>query len=575
MQQNQDNSPPSLWKIAGIRPLWLVLGLSAVILIFFGARWGSQKYNQSQQIHLIKQAHEFEAKGDYRSAIVTIRRVLQLNPNNLEAVRMLALQADRFNSPVALQWMRRLAELEPGNQTNILLWAKCAIRQGELMVADQILVRIPEQQRQTLEFHRVAGLLAIQMRQYQAAEYHFAKAQLLAPDSKQDRLNLASIRLLSSKPETLQNSLAVLEQFMADPELNIEAGRSLLSYYLQRKDTGKELELARKIYQLPRAQFGDYLLYLEILRNTGSKQFEPEFTRARTLALQKKESISEMLAWMNARGMAKDAFEWASSLPKEAQQLPVIMLTMAETMTILQKWADLQKLTAKTDWQEMEFLRLAFLARSQKEQDMWGLSRASWRQALTSVGLDAQNRTLLAKMVQSWGWNSEAEEIWLSLARSQQGQLGALRALHKIYLSTGDSRRLLKVTEQIYQIMPEDPVIKNNYASLSFLLGQNLSKARELALSNFKLAPKDAAAISTYALSLRMDGKLKEAIDLMEQLPASTKKNPTIAAYLGIFLAEAGQNKAAKPYLDLGAQAQGLLPEERELLNSAIRKVSQ
>jgi len=575
MEPNQDINRPSLWKIVGIRPLWLLIAIFLVIFLFFASRWGSQKYNQSQQVHLLKQAQEFEAKGDFRSAIVTIRRVLQLNPNNPEAVRMLALQADRFNSPVALQWMRRLVELDPGNQNNILLWARCAIRQGELMVADQILLRIPEQQRQTLDFHRVAGQLAIQMRQYPAAEYHFAKAQLLAPDSKQDRLNLASIRLLSAKSDVIQSSLATLEQFLADPQLDIEAGRSLLSYYQQRNDTTKQVELAKKIYQLPRARFSDYLTYIQILHNAGSKQFEPELARAQTLALQKKESVSEMLAWMNARALAKEAYDWAASLPKDIQQQPAVMLVMAETMTILKKWTDLQKLTAKSDWQEMEFLRLAFLSRAQKEQDMWGQSRASWRQALTSVGLDAQNRTLLAKMVQSWGWNSEAEEIWLSLARGQQGQLGALRALHKIYLTTGDSRRLLRVTEQIYLIMPEDPVIKNNYASLSFLLGQNLPKARELATANFKAAPKDAAAIATYALSLREDGKLKEAIDLMEQLPANAKKNPTLAAYLGIFLAEAGQKKAAKPYLDLGVQAQGLLPEERELLNAAIRKLSQ
>jgi Flp pilus assembly protein TadD len=575
MAPNQDNTPPTLWKIVGIRPLWVVIAFVSVILIFFTSRWGSQKYNQSQQVHLLKQAQEFEAKGDFRSAIVTIRRVLQLNPNNLEAVRMLALQAERFNSPVALQWMRRLVELEPGNQTNIILWAKCAIRQGELMVADQILVRIPEKQRQTLEFHRVAGLLAIQMRQYPAAEFHFAKAQLLAPDSKQDRLNLVSIRLLSAKPEVVQNSLAALEQFLADPQLDLEAGRSLLSYYQQRNDTAKQVELSKKVYQLPRARFSDYLTYIQILHNTGSKQFDSELARARALALQKKESIAEMLAWMNARDMAKEAYEWIATLPKEIQQQPAIMLVMAENLTILKKWPELQKLTAKSDWQEMEFLRLAFLARAQREQDMWGLSRAAWRQALTTVGLDNQNRTLLAKMVQSWGWSSEAEEIWLALARNQQGQLGALRALHKLYLSTGDTRRLLKVTEQIYQLMPEDPVIKNNYASLSFLLGHNLSKARELALSNFKAAPKDPVAMATYALSLREDGKLKEAIDLMEQLPANAKKNPTLAAYLGIFLAEAGQKKAAKPYLDLGLQAQGLLPEERELLNAANRKISQ
>ena len=575
MQPNQDQNRPTLWKVIGIRPLWVVVALVVVVILFFGSRWGSRKYSQYQQAHLMQQAKEFESKGDYRSAIVSVRRVLQLNPNNLEAVRMIALQADRFNSPVALQWMRKLVELEPNNQTNILLWAKSALRQGELMVADQILTRIPEKERQTLEFHRVAGMLAIQLKQYPAAEYHFAKAAAKAPENKSDQLNLISIRLLSSKPELVQNSIAKLEEFMADPQLNLEAGRSLLSYYQQKNDLPKQVELSRKIYQLPRARFGDYLTYIQILHNAGNKQFATELARAQNLAKQKKESVSELMAWMNARDLNKEAYDWSKTLPPEFHKEPVVMLVMAENLNNLKKWPELQALTAKTDWQEMEFLRLTFLARAQREQDSWAQARSSWRQALTYIGTDPQNRIMLAKMVQSWGWTTEAEEIWLSLARGQQGQLGALRALHKIYLSTGDSRNLLKVTEQIMQLAPEDPIIKNNYASLSFLLGVNQTKARELAKANYQSAPKDFAAISTYALSLRDEGKLKEAIDLMEKLPAQAKKNPTLAAYMGIFLAEAGQKKAAKPYLDLGITAQGLLPEERDLLNSAIRKLAQ
>lgn len=575
MQSSTDNNRPSLWKVVGIKPAWVVTILIAIPVLFFGSRWGSRKYNEYQERHLLQQAREFEAKGDYRSAIVSIRRILQLNPNNYEAVRMIAYQADRFNSPVALQWMRRLVDLAPDNQTNVLMWAKSALRQGEFMIADQVLSRIPEKQRQTLEFHRVAGMLAIQLKYYPAAEYHFAKAAKLSPDSKQDNLNLASIRLLSSKPELVQNSVAALEQFMSDPDLNLEAGRSLLSYYQQKNDQPKLIDLSRRVYQMPRARFSDYLLHIQILHNAENKQFTVELNRAKTLALQKKESVSEMMAWMNARDLAKEAYEWSKSFPNELKKEPVIMLVVAENLTILKKWPELQTLTAKSDWQELDFFRLAFLARSQKEQDAWSQARSSWRQALTQVGMDPQNRTLLAKMVQSWGWNLEAEEIWLSLSRGQQGQLGALRALHKIYLSNGDSRRLLKTTEQIMQLVPEDPIIRNNFASLSMLLGQNRVKAHEVAKANYVNSPKDFAAIATYALSLRDEGKLKEAIDLMEQLPAQAKKNPTIAAYLGIFLAEAGQKKAAKPYLDLGITAQGLLPEERDLLNSAIRKLAQ
>ncbi|MCD6051453.1 MAG: hypothetical protein K0Q55_2862, partial [Verrucomicrobia bacterium] len=190
------------------------------------------------------------------------------------------------------------------------------------------------------------------------------------------------------------------------------------------------------------------------------------------------------------------------------------------------------------------------------------------------AGIDAYHRSLLAKIAQGWAWNSEAEEIWLVLSRNETGRIPALRALHKIYMDNGDSRRLLKVTESISELIPDDPIIKNNYAMLSLLLGQNLPKARELARANFEKHPQDPAAISTYTFALREEGKLPEAVALMEKLPPDVKKIPGIAAYLGIMLAESGRGKEARPYLELGAKAEGLLPEEKELLKTATAKAA-
>ena len=159
MPQHTDPKP-TLWNIAGIRPFWFLFALMVVLVIFLGKNWGTKRYEAQQQSHLLTQARAAEAKGDYRSAVLTLRRVLQLDANNVEAIRMLALQADRFNSPSALPWMRKLAELEPNNQTNLVLWARCAMRQGDLVAADQVLQRFPKDQQETLTFHRLAGAFA-------------------------------------------------------------------------------------------------------------------------------------------------------------------------------------------------------------------------------------------------------------------------------------------------------------------------------------------------------------------------------------------------------------------------------
>jgi len=574
MPTHQDQKPPGLWQIAGIRPLWVILGLLVILALLFGRGWGSKKYEQEQQKHLLAQAKEFDAKGDYRSEILTLRRILQLDPNNVEAVRMLAQQADRFNSPASLQWMRRLADLEPGNLTNLVLWAKSALRQGELIAADQVLQRFPKEKQESLDYHRLAGALAIQIRNYQAAEYHFAQALKLNPADPQEQLNLASIRLLSAQPQIVRDSRATLEKLTSDTTLGRDAAMALLADYLRQKDIAKQLELALKITKMTGTRFTDRLMYLDLLRHNQDQRYTAELTATKEIARKENLSTSEMVAWLNSRNKAQEAYDWVATLPDQDRSSPAMGLATAESLTLLKKWEELLPLATKSNWQELDFLRLAFQARAQREMNMWGSSRSSWRQAMASVGIDPQSRSLLAKLAQGWEWNSEAEEIWWVLARGETGRIPALKALHKIYHDTGDSRHLLRVTEMINQLLPEDPVIKNNYAMLSLLLGQNLPKAKELAHVNYEQHPEDPAAISTYAFSLREEGKLNEAVAVMDKLSPDIKKIPAMAAFWGILLTEAGRISEARPFLELGRKAEDSLPEEKELLKAALAKAA-
>jgi Flp pilus assembly protein TadD len=574
MPTHQDQKPPGLWQIAGIRPLWVILGLLIILALIFGRGWGSKKYELEQQKHLLAQAKEFDAKGDYRSEILTLRRVLQLNPENVEAVRMLALQADRFNSPASLQWMHRLADLEPGNLTNLVMWARSALRQGELIAADQVLQRFAKAQQDSLDYHRLAGALAIQIRNYQAAEYHFAKALKLNPDGSQEQLNLASIRLLSAQPQIVRDSRATLEKLTSDPTLGREAAMALLADYLRQKNVTKQLELALKITEMPGSRFTDRLMYLDLLRKSKDKRFTTELAATKEIARKENLNASELVAWMNSRGLSQEAYDWVATLPDKDRISPAMGLAYAESLTQLKKWEELLPLATKSNWQELDFLRLAFQARAQREMNLWGSSRSSWRQAMASVGIDPHSRSLLAKLAQGWEWNSEAEEIWWVLARGETGRIPALKALHRIYHDTGDSRSLLRVTVMINELLPEDPVIMNNYAMLSLLLGQNLPKAKELAHMNYKQHPDDPAAISTYAFSLREEGKLNEALAVMDKLSPEVKKIPAMAAFWGILLTEAGRVNEARPFLELGRKAEDSLPEEKELLKAALAKAA-
>src|SRR5262249_11135267 len=143
---------------------------------------GLRGYSVWKQRHLMMMAHEFMAKPDARNALLCAQQVLQSNPANEEAVRMMAEISDAAGSPKnALLWRRRAVELNPHWVDAFFGLAQTAMPQRDYATASAALDGFGESDKRTAAYHNLAGALASGTGHLGDAEAHFAEAVRLDP----------------------------------------------------------------------------------------------------------------------------------------------------------------------------------------------------------------------------------------------------------------------------------------------------------------------------------------------------------------------------------------------------------
>ena len=82
----------------------IIAGCIVALLLGYTGYRGYQVWKQN---HWLVMANDFAAKGDIRSEMLCLQQALRLNPQNLEACRLMANLADALHSPGAQIWRQR------------------------------------------------------------------------------------------------------------------------------------------------------------------------------------------------------------------------------------------------------------------------------------------------------------------------------------------------------------------------------------------------------------------------------------------------------------------------------------
>ena len=549
--------------------LRLILKVGGALLLLVLISWGAfQVYYRWQERHLVGRAAGYLSGGDLKAASLSARRAWQVNERSARAARVLADVAERTGDNSAISWRRKVLELEPSLDDSLAL-VRSAMRFNDLATAEKTLQGFDEKARGRPEFHAASGRLAEIRNDLAAAEAHWAKASELAPEDTAYQRQLALLRLRSNDPATRDAARGTLERLRADPTQRAAATRALIADGASRpEDPQKVRQWASELQAYPDALFGDRLLYLEILRQLRAPEFENYLAEVQKAAVAQPADLGSLLSWLNTNGKAAEAISYVKSLPAEALKKWPVPLAHAEAYAQLKDWPGLERMAAESTWAPYDFMRRAYLARALRAQDKRMPASEAWAAAQREASSMPQTLMMLAQTVAAWDWETEAVELLWILTRSPEARAKALETLYEHYAKAGDTPGVYRVLTRAIELEPANLTMQNNLAQIALLLGANVEEARRKAAELYAREPANAAFASTHAFGQFIAGDVEGALETLERLPEERRQEPSIAAYYGIILAEAGQREKAREYLARAADAR-LLPEEKALVAKA------
>ena len=541
----------------------LVMGMVAA------AGWfGRKAYKRSVEQRLITKAAQYLTTNDFKNAELCLRRAMQINPASVAATKAIAEMLERAGLPSATDWRVHVAQLEPGNVTNRLLWGESALKTGNTRSAEEALDGIGGPARQTAAFNKLAGAMAWSRHHAFEAERYYQEALRLEPSNEAIVLNLATIHLSSTNHSVAQAARASLEQLATHAAWRLNALHDLEQDAITRKALPDALEFSRQIAGEPKAAFGDQIEYLRLLGATTNSEFGPRLASLQAQAAHSPAKAFALGCWMAMSQNPRAALHWLEQLPPQTQTNQPVPLIITDCEIALKDWSGLLGVVKKQNWGEAEFYRLAVESLAERALGQDYDSQAAWREALRQSRHRLDRLARLTHVTAAWNWSRENMEILEDITSEFPREKWAVNSLLAELYAAGNTRALLEFLTRVYAEDPSDARIKNNLAIICLLRKSDLDKAYELAEEAFDSSPKNPFFISTYAYSLLLQKKPDQALQLMNDLKPDYLQIPSIAAYYGVIQAQTGHKDLAKAPLQR-AEAAKLLPEEKELVRLA------
>ncbi len=546
--------------------------IAGIVLLVF-LIWGGVKfYGAWQERHALRQAAAFLSGGDAKAAALSARRAFQLNPQSLEAVRMLATVHEAAALPSALDWRRMAVQMAPASGSDRIALAMCALKFAEISTAVKALAEFSEQEK-TATYYAAAAQLAEAQNKLPEARAHWARAMQLAPGTDEYRMRHASVELRLPDSTARDQARATLEMLRNVPEQRATATRALIADAANRRSSDQVLQLARELTEYPDASFQDALLYLDILKQLRHAAYPSYLTEIEARAPLQTNDLALLISWMNKNKLSALALNYTSGLDSKPLDAWPVPLALAESHSNLADWTGLERLTKGRTWEGFEFLRHAYLARALREQQQSAAAEREWNAAKKEAAGQAKLVSALVRTIIEWRWVDEAADLLWTLTKDPTAKEEALSSLYRFYSESGDTGGLFRTLLRLVESMPQDLVLRNNMAQLGLLLGAEPERMRKIAADLYQKHPENPAFVSTYAFSLYAKGDAAGAVEAMATLPQEKLREPAYAAYYGVFLTAAGDPEKAWAYLQLSTEGK-LLPEEMALIEKARSKIA-
>lgn len=548
------------------RKWWLppLLGVLALAGLGFA---GLKLYRRLEPERLARKAETMIQAGDFRGAILTLSRALQINANSDKATRAMGDLMEHFQMPQAIEWRQRAVDLNPGSLPDALALANLALREGKTGVAQRALDTVPSDGRGNAQWHSRAGLVAIRSGRWQTAREHFTEAARLEPNNDMHRYNLALVRLQSKDADERAAAIEALNQPKAQGRVQVFSQRALIEQLVRDGKVEDALARSTALLQSPDAEIVDHIAQIDLLRK-AKREWAPALEKAKAKAIERAPDAGVLIQWLRLHEQAEDALAWSKQFPPALLADRAVQAALGDCLFTLRRWDELKAATVKSNWGPANARRMALLARASSELgDPQGMANA-WTEAIKFAKGNRGQLGQLAALASDWGWKLQMRDsLWAAVECPSPDW--ALRLLHRSYIEDGETALLLRVARRQVALDPTDLRARNNAALFALLLGtdlpRSLTTARELAAD----APQDPIIRSTYAFALLVNKRNKEALKEIEKIPNDKLKEPAFALYYGLILAANGNLEPARDFLKL-TEKERLLPEESSLRQAVV-----
>jgi len=545
----------------------------AVMAVVASAGWfGRKAYHKAAGHQLVAEAQKYLGQKDVRNASLCLQRALQLNPLNLDANRLVADMLEEAGDPSAVAWRIRVYQIQTNNVENCFAWAQTALKMKDTPSAVQALRDVPENKRSSVQFHKLAGVLAWNVHDVTSAEKEFTEALQLDPSNLTIVLNLASVRLSSTNSSVADQARLTLEQIPASSPLHLTALRYLAIDAVSHKSLDRALVYSQQTVKDPQATYADKLAHLQILHEADSPGFDAWQAALADDAAKSPAHAYALGDWIQRVESPAAALLWLQSLPFATQTNLPVPLAITDCQISLKEWPGMLGIVTKQDWGELNYYRLALESLGRQESGETRESEMAWQKALTLCSHRLDRLTRLNQIISAWKWTSERCVVLEKIVEQFPKETWADEQLIALYYAQGKTRELAYLLDEMLTADPTNIRLKNNLASLLLLRKSDLEKARRMALEAYDSDTNNPFYACTYAYSLLLQSKPAEAAKIFSSMKTDYLKNPSIAAYYGIVEAEVGNKMVAKAPLQLAGNAK-LLPEEMELVRQASARL--
>jgi len=518
-------------------------------------------------------AREKIAQGDYAAAMTAIRTNLRYNQQNLDTWKLGVEITEKQKSPEQFFFLQRVAALQP-TMENRLKFIRFAVEKNALQQAQEVIAKVGQEGAGSADFLELAALVSRRMGNPTKAKYYLMSLVSLRPDDNKTRFELAELRLLDGYSENRPAARTEIRGFINDSTLRDRALALLLADAMEQKNANEALELADQLATLVAINPPQQMLVAEAYRRFAQGKLKPYIAQLEQSYTDNPDKVTILAGYLINQGQTEDLCNWINSLPEKTKAAEGVQLSYGYALLIQKKWDELDAYLRGCKWTDNEFMRHAMLAYKQRATGSDRLFNEEWKLAVIELGNSQRKlQALLARTI-AWNWNDERYELLWKRFSIDPADTATRQQLTAWETSKGNTAGLNRLFSRVIELNPNDADAKNNYAYTNLLLNTNLERAYGIARENYKLDPKNSFYATTQAYALYKQGKLQDALQLIEGVGIAALSQPERTLLHALFWSETGKIQEGADLIANVRPNMFVFPEERRLYDSTLANVA-